>query len=365
MTITINNRTIGPGHPTYVVAEMSANHNHDFARAEEIVRAAKDAGADAVKVQTYTPDTLTIDCDNEHFRIAGTLWEGKTLHELYSEAYTPWDWQPRLKDIANDIGLDFFSTPFDATAVDFLQDIGVPAYKVASFELVDLPLLRCVAATGKPIILSTGMSTQAEIEEAAAVIRATGNNELALLKCTSAYPARPEEMNLRTIPDLADRYGVPVGLSDHTTGTEAAVAAVALGACIVEKHFTLSRSAPGPDAAFSAEPEEFRALVQAIRVVEKARGEARYGPTDLEKSSLVFRRSLFVVDDMSAGDKFTDRNVRSIRPGVGMHTRHLAEVIGRTAARAIPRGTPLSWDLVSRTEPGDRSPVAEDNAKGD
>jgi N-acetylneuraminate synthase len=345
--IEINDRRIGPGYPTYIVAEMSANHNQRFEKAVEIVKAAKEAGADAVKLQTYTPDTMTIDCDKEHFHIGeGTIWEGRNLYDLYEEAYTPWDWQPRLKDIANDLGLDLFSTPFDKTAVDFLEGMDVPVYKIASFENVDLPLLRKMAQTGKPIIMSTGMATLAEIDEAVRTVREVGGEQLALLKCTSAYPAPPEEMNLRTIPHLAEAFGVPTGLSDHTLGIAAPVAAVALGACIVEKHFTLSRDEPGPDSAFSLEPQEFKAMVEAVRTAEKALGQVHYAVGEREASSRVFRRSLFIVEDMEDGEVFTSKNVRSIRPGYGLHTRHLDDVIGRCATQAIERGTPLTWELV-------------------
>ena len=344
--IRINSREIGPGHPTYIIAEMSANHSQDFAQAVKILETARQAGADGVKLQTYTPDTLTIDCNNEYFRIKETLWEGKTLYDLYNEAYMPWEWQPKLKEIADSLGLDLFSTPFDSTAVDFLEDMGVPAYKVASFELIDLPLLRRVAATGKPVILSTGMASLAEIDEAVQGIRQAGGKDLALLKCTSAYPAPIEEANLRTLPHLSQAFDVPVGLSDHTIGLVTPVAAVALGACIVEKHFTLSRSMSGPDSAFSMEPEEFRTMVNAIRETEKALGKISYETTENEKSSRVFRRSLFVVKDMQKGEEFTERNVRSIRPGYGLHTRYLEEVLGRRAAKEVPKGTPLDWSLI-------------------
>lgn len=344
--IEINGRRIGPEHPTYVVAEMSANHNQDFDQAVKIIEAAKEAGADAIKLQTYTPDTMTIDCDNEHFQIKGTLWDGHTLYDLYGEAYTPWDWQPRLKEIANGLGLDLFSTAYDDTAVDFLEDMDVPAYKIASFENVDLPLLRRIAQTGKPIIMSTGMATLAEIDEAVRTIREAGGNQLALLKCTSAYPAPPEEMNLRTIPHLAKAFGVPTGLSDHTLDIAVPVAAVTLGACIVEKHFTLSRDIPGPDSAFSLEPHEFKAMVEAVRTAEKALGTVHYGVSEREAISCVFRRSLFVVKDMKAGEMFTAENVRPIRPGYGLHTRHLEKVMGRHVSQDIKRGTPLTWDLV-------------------
>jgi pseudaminic acid synthase len=345
--ISINGRRIGPGEPAYIIAEMSANHGQDYDEAARILAAAKRAGADAVKLQTYTPNTLTIDCDKEYFRITGTLWEGRTLFDLYGEAYTPWEWQPKLQEIAKALSLDLFSTPFDGTAVDFLEGMQVPAYKIASFELVDLPLLRRVAQTRKPIIMSTGMATLSEIDEAVQTVRGGGGSQLALLKCTSAYPAPPEEMNLQTIPHLQEAFGVPVGLSDHTLGIVAPVAAVALGACIIEKHFTLSRTCPGPDSAFSLEPSEFKSMVDAVRTVEKAVGQVHYRVGEQESRSRVFRRSLFVVKNMKAGDEFSNENVRSIRPGYGMHTRYLGQVLGRRASREISRGTPLTWELIA------------------
>ncbi len=343
----IAGRAVGPGEPVYLVAEMSANHHGKFDEAAEIMKAAKAAGADAVKIQTYTADTITIASDREPFLIGkGTLWEGRNLHDLYEEAHTPWDWQPKLKKIADGLGLGFFSSPFDETAVDFLEKMGAPAYKVASFEVVDLPLLRRVARTGKPVIMSTGMATLEEIQEAVAALREAGAGPLALLKCTSAYPAPPEEMNLATIHHLRETFGVAVGLSDHTLGIAVPLAAVALGACIIEKHFTLSREKPGPDSAFSLEPGEFKALAEAVQTVEKSLGRVNYEPGPREKESRVFRRSLFVVQDVKAGEPFTAANVRSIRPGHGLHTRHLAEVLGATAARDVARGTPLRWDMV-------------------
>jgi len=345
--LSINGRSIGPGQPAYIVAEMSANHGQDYDEAVRILEAAKQAGADAVKLQTYTPNTLTIDCDNEYFRITGTLWEGRTLFDLYSEAYTPWDWQPRLKEVADRLGLDLFSTPFDDTAVDFLEAMQVPAYKIASFENVDLPLLRRIARTGKPIFMSTGMATLAELDEAVRTIRDAGGSQLALLKCTSAYPAPPGEINLRTIPHLQQAFGVPAGLSDHTLGTAVPIAAVALGACIIEKHLTLSRAKPGPDSAFSLEPAEFKAMVEAVRTAEKALGEVSYTLGQEESKSRVFRRSLFVVRDMKAGEVFTTETVRSIRPGYGLPPKYLKDVLGRRAARDIERGTPLAWTLVA------------------
>ncbi len=340
-------RRVGPGERVYVVAEMSANHGGRFERAEEIVRAAARAGADAVKLQTYTADTMTLASGDELFRVgAGTIWEGRTLHDLYAEASTPWEWQPRLKAIADEAGVDLFSTPFDETAVDFLEGVGVPAYKIASFELTDLPLIRRVAATGKPVILSTGMATLEEVDEAVRAAREAGSGGLALLKCTSAYPAPPEEMNLRTIPHLVATFGVPVGLSDHSLGSAAAVAAVALGASIVEKHLTISRAEPGPDSPFSMEPVEFEAMVGDIRVAESALGSVRYEPSEREAASLAFRRSLFVVEDVRAGEALTRENVRAIRPGYGLPPRHLEAVLGRRAKRDIRRGTPLAWDLL-------------------
>ena len=343
--IQIAGRPVGPDHPTYLVAEMSANHGQDFDQAVRILEAAAEAGADAVKLQTYTPDTLTIDHDGEPFQIGeGTLWEGKNLYQLYGEAYTPWDWQPKLKEKADALGVHLFSTPFDATAVDFLEEMDVPAHKIASFEIVDLPLVRRIARTGKPIIMSTGMASLAEIDDAVQAIRSEGNEQFALLKCTSAYPSPPEAMNLRTIPHLSQAFGVPAGLSDHTLGIAVPVGAVALGACIIEKHFTLSRQEPGPDSAFSLEPQEFAAMVDAVRTTEKALGQVRYGVGEREQATRIFRRSLFAVADIAEGEIFTDENVRSIRPGHGLPPKKLDEVLGRRAATPIHRGTPLSED---------------------
>jgi len=343
----ISNCLFGSNTITYIIAELSANHNQDFNQAVQLIKAAKEAGADAIKLQTYTPDTITIDCNNEYFRIGkGTIWEGRTLYDLYKEAYTPWEWQPKLKEVADDLGMDLFSTPFDFTAVDFLEKMNVPAYKIGSFELVDIPLIQYVAKTGKPIIMSTGMATLAEIDEAITAAREAGCKEIALLKCTSAYPADPTEMNLRTMPHMAEAFGVPVGLSDHTLGIAVSVAAVSLGACIVEKHFTMSRAIPGPDSAFSLEPHEFKAMVEAIRVAEKALGHVNYSVTEKEAASRVFRRSLFVVKDMKAGEMFTEENIRSIRPGYGLSTRYIDIVLGKKAKRDIETGTPLSWDMI-------------------
>ena len=346
--IEIGGRRIGPGQPVYIAAEMSANHGQSFEHAVKIVEAAKEAGADAVKLQTYTPDTLTIRCSAPEFRIGGgTLWDGQTLYDLYATAYMPWEWHPKLKAIANGLGLDLFSTPFDASAVEFLEAMDAPVHNIASFEVVDLALIRKVAQTGKPVIMSTGMASLAEIDEAVRAFHEAGGTQLALLKCTSAYPSPPEEMNLRTIPHLAEAFGVPAGLSDHSFGIAVPIAAVALGACIIEKHFTLSRSEPGPDSAFSLEPQEFKAMVEAVRTVEKALGGVNYEITGKEKASRAFRRSLFVVQDMKAGDVFTERNVRSIRPGHGLPPKHIADVVGRKAARDIARGAPFQWDLLA------------------
>lgn len=348
--IKIDSRTIAASHPVYIIAELSANHNQDFDQAVQIIQAAKDAGADAVKLQTYTPDTITLNSDREYFRVgSGTIWDGRNLYQLYAEAYTPWEWQPKLKQIANDLGLDLFSSPFDATAVDFLETMNVPAYKVASFELVDIPLIRKIASTGKPLIISTGMATVEEIEEALQAARKDGASEIALLKCTSAYPALPDDMNLRTIPELARRFRVPVGVSDHSAGIAVPVTAVALGACIVEKHLTLSRQIKGPDSVFSLEPQEFKAMVEAVRVAERSLGAVRFGISADEQKSRVFRRSLFVVENVKQGERFTAQNVRSIRPGHGLHTRHLGDIVGKRAARDIARGTPLSWEIVEKS----------------
>ena len=344
--VEIAGRPVGPGRPVYIVAEMSANHAQRFEEAVRIVEAAHAAGADGVKLQTYRADTITIDSDAEPFRIRGTPWQGETLYRLYERASGPWEWQPRLKVAAATLGLTLFSTPFDETAVDFLETMDVPAYKVASFELVHLPLLRRIARTRRPVILSTGMAAAEEIVEAVRTIRDAGGGPIVLLKCTSEYPAAPEDMNLRTIPHMAAAFSLPVGLSDHTLDTAVPVAAVALGACLIEKHLTLSRAAGGPDSAFSLEPDEFRAMVQAVRTAERALGTVYYGLSPREEQMQVFRPSLFIVRDVRRAEALTPENVRVIRPGQGLHPRHLPEVIGRRAARDLARGTPLAWDMV-------------------
>jgi len=342
-TLHIAGRDIGPGHPPYVVAELSANHGQDLAQAVALVEAAVAAGADAVKLQTYTPDTLTLDCDARPFQIRDTIWAGRTLYDLYREAYTPWEWHSRLRDVAQSCGLALFSSPFDPTAVEHLERMHVPAYKIASFEVVDLPLLRCVGRTGKPVLLSTGMAADEEIDAALATLRAAGSGPIALLKCTSAYPAAADEMNLRAIPRLAERFGVPVGLSDHALDPAVAIAAVALGACVIEKHLTLSRATPGPDAPFSVEPAELRSLVAALRTAHAALGVATPELSPGEIASRRFRRSLFAVRDIRAGELLTVDNVRSIRPADGLPPKDLDAILGRPAASAIPRGTPLEW----------------------
>jgi N-acetylneuraminate synthase len=348
-SIVIGRRRIGPGEPCYVIAEMSANHHGSFERATAIVRAAKEAGADAVKLQTFLPGTMTDSSLDDRFRVpaVGSPWDGRRLYDLYAEAAMPWAWHAPLARLAGELGLDWFSTAYDESAVEFLEQRCVPAYKVASFEVVDVPLLRRIARTGKPVILSTGMATQAEIGEAVGALRRAGNQELGLLKCTSAYPAPAREMNLRTIPDLAATFAAPAGLSDHTLDVAVPVAAVTLGAAIIEKHLTLSRSDTGPDSAFSLEPDEFKAMVQAVRTAEQALGRIQYGPSAAEDLCRQGRRSLFVVDDVRAGEIVSAGHLRSIRPAAGLHPRHLDEVIGRRAARDIARGTPLTWDLLT------------------
>ncbi len=331
----------------FIIAELSANHRQDLELAKDTIHAMKEAGADAVKLQTYTPDTMTIDCDNQYFQIKqGTLWDGKTFYELYKEAYTPWEWHYELKELAENLGLVFFSTPFDKTAVDFLEELGVPIYKIASFEITDIPLIEYVASKGKPIIISTGIATLCDIQEAVEACKRMGNDQIILLKCTSAYPAPLEEINLRTIPNMAETFDCIVGLSDHTLGISVPIAAVALGAKVIEKHFILSRNIETPDKEFSLTPEEFKEMVKAIREVEKALGSVSYELTDNIKRSREFARSLFVVKDIQAGEIFTEENVRSIRPGYGLPPKYLKKVLGKKAKIYIKKGTPLSWNLI-------------------
>lgn len=328
----------------FIVAELSANHNHNFETAVETVKAAKKSGADAIKLQTYTADTLTIDCANDYFKIKGdTLWDNKTLYELYKEAYTPWEWHKELFQLAKEEGLICFSSPFDKTAVDFLEDLDVPVYKIASFEIFDIPLIEYTASKGKPIIISTGIAELADIEEAVKACRRVGNNEIALLKCTSSYPAPIAEANLLTIPHLRDTFNVVPGLSDHTMGFSVAIAAVALGAKIIEKHFILDRNMGGPDSSFSMEPAEFKQMIDSIREVEKALGNINYNLTPKVEKSRVFARSLFIVKDVKAGEAITEENVRSIRPGYGLHPKYYKEIIGKKFRKDFEKGTPLDW----------------------
>ncbi len=344
--IRIGKRYVGEGEKTFVVAEVSANHLQDYGRAEAIIKAAQ-AGADAVKLQTYTPDTITLDCDNDYFQITqGTIWDGTTLHKLYEEAYTPWEWQPRLMEYANGLGLECFSSPFDATAVDFMKEMDMPAYKVASFEINDIPLIRKIAGLGKPVILATGIAYLEDMERALQVCKEEGNEQVVLLKCTSAYPSPYEEMNLKVIPNMAQVFDCITGLSDHSMGTAAAVASVALGAKMVEKHLTLSRADGGPDGAFSMEPDEFKKMVDEIRIVEKALGKVTYELSEKQKRSREDGRSLFVVKNMKEGEIFTEENVRSIRPAFGLHTMYLDEIMGKRARTDISKGTPLDWKLI-------------------
>ncbi|MGE0118508.1 MAG: pseudaminic acid synthase [Dongiaceae bacterium] len=347
--ITIAGRRIGPGHPPYVIAEMSGNHNGDISRAFALLEAAKAAGADAVKLQTYTADTITIDHDGPGFRIEGGLWDGRTLYELYEKAHTPWEWHPRLFAKARELGIALFSSPFDPTAVELLEKLEAPAYKIASFEIVDLPLIRRVAQAGRPIVISTGMANLDEIGEAIAAARGAGCREIAVLHCTSGYPTPPEDSNLRTIADLAASFDVVTGLSDHTRNIAVPVAAVALGASLIEVHLTLRRADGGEDAEFSLEPEELTAMIGGCRTAWTALGKVNYDLEASEKGNKTFRRSLYAVKDIPAGAQLTADNVRSIRPGYGLPPKHLPEILGRRAGRAIARGTPLSWSLL---EPG-------------
>ncbi len=343
----IGSRTISETSPTFIVAEISANHNQDYHRAVEIIHAARDAGADAVKLQTYTADTITIDCDDECFQInEGTIWDGTTLYKLYQEAYTPWEWQPKLMEEANRLGLECFSSPFDFTSVDFLEKIKVPAYKIASYEINDIPLIRKIAKLHKPMIFATGIAYPDDIERALSVCREEGNEDIILLKCVSSYPTPYEAVNLRMIPTLAKTYDCLVGISDHTMGSIVSAGAIPLGAKMVEKHMTLRRTDGGPDSAFSMEPEEFAKMVKEIRILEKALGSSEYVLTDTQKSEHEGSRSLFVVQDIQAGEVLTPENIRSIRPGNGLHTMYYEEVLGKKAKHFLKKGTPLAWELM-------------------
>jgi pseudaminic acid synthase len=329
-----------------IVAELSANHNHSIDTAKETIKKAREAGADAIKLQTYTPDTLTIDCSNDFFAIKDGLWKGKTLYQLYQEAFTPWEWHEELFDTARKEGLICFSTPFDHSAVDFLDKFDPPAYKIASFEIQDIPLIKYVAARKKPVIISTGIAEYEDIQLAIETCHKAGNQQIILLKCTSAYPAPIEEANLLTIPKLIEEFGVIAGLSDHTMGISTAVASVALGARIIEKHFIIDRKLGGPDASFSSEPGEFKDMVDMIREVEKAMGSIDFSLSRGAAKNRIFARSLFIVENIKKGEEFNSRNVRSIRPGFGMHPKHLDEVIGKKANRDLEKGTPMTWEMV-------------------
>lgn len=335
---------------TYIIAEMSANHAGSKERAKEIIHAAKESGADCIKIQTYTPDTLTINCNNSYFNISNGTWKGENLYQLYGKAYTPWEWQAELKEEADKVNLDFFSTPFDTTSVDFLEEIGVEFYKIASFELVDLPLISYVASKGKPMIVSTGMGSLEEIKDAVNVIKKEGNKEYALLKCSSVYPAKVEKMNLKTIVDMKKRFQVPIGLSDHSMGSLAAITAITLGASIIEKHFCIDREIDNPDASFSMDVTEFSQMVRDIRMAEKAIGCVTYEISEEEKNSLVFRRSIFAVEDIAKGDSLTKQNIRIIRPGYGLKPKYYYNILGKTAKEAISKGTPIQFDLLNEKE---------------
>ena len=333
--------------PCFIIAELSANHGHDINIAKETIKAVKECGADAIKLQTYTADTITIDCDNEYFHInQGTLWDGTTLYKLYQEAYTPWEWQKELKEYAESVGLVCFSSPFDKSAVDFLEDLDVPAYKVASFEINDIPLIEYIASKGKPIIMSTGIAILDDIELAVETCKKAGNDNIILLKCTSQYPAKLEDANLNTMVDLKERFGVTVGLSDHTMDIEVPITAVALGAKVIEKHFILDRSIGGPDADFSLDKKEFKAMVDSVRKAEKAMGIVSYDLDEKKMKSKIFGRSLFIVKDVKKGDIITEDNIRSIRPGYGLHTKHYDEVLGKKFNDNLKKGTPLSFDVI-------------------
>lgn len=345
--IRIGNRLIGPNAPAFIIAEMSANHLQDYDRAVRIIHAAKEAGADAIKLQTYTADTLSLDCDSEVFRIkGGTIWDGTTEYKLYQEAYTPWEWQPKLMEEAGKLGLECFSSPFDFTAVDFMKEMQMPAYKIASYEINDIPLIRKIAKLHKPMIFATGIAYLEDIERALSVCREEGNEDVILLKCVSSYPTPYETTNLRTIPTLAAAFDCLMGLSDHTMGSTVPVTSVALGAKVIEKHLTLSRADGGPDGAFSMEPAEFKDMVDQVRIAETALGSPAYTLTPVQIREHAGSRSLFAVKDIREGEMLTPENIRSIRPGGGLHTMYYEEVLGKTARCEIKRGTPLAWGLI-------------------
>tara|TARA_B100001057_G_C22860217_1_gene954214 strand:+ start:287 stop:1363 length:1077 start_codon:yes stop_codon:yes gene_type:complete len=347
----IANREIGPNHPTYIIAELSCNHNQNKNTALKLIEEAHIAGADAIKLQTYTQDTMTIDCSNSYFTdcLKDTLWEGETLYQLYSRAYTPWEWTKELKDYANSLGMHLFSSPFDTTAVDFLENLDIPAYKIASFEIVDHVLIKRIAETGKPVIISSGMASFQELQEAIDLLRNNGCSQICMLKCTSAYPAKLEDANLITMKDMAKNFNVLTGLSDHTLDIEVPITSVLLGGCVIEKHFTLSRKSGSPDDEFSLTPDEFKKMVDSIRKVEKISGKITYGGVDKESSSKKFRKSLFIVEDIKKGEKFTKKNIRPIRPANGIHTKYYDYFLGNVANIDLQRGTPLKMEHIKPT----------------
>ena len=348
MTIKIGQKKIGHNQPVFIIAELSCNHNQDLSLAKETIHAIYESGADAVKLQTYTPDTLTIDSKKKYFRINdNTVWDGMTLYQLYQESYTPWEWHAELQSLAHNLGLEFFTSAFDYTAVDFLETLKVPAYKVASFEIHDLPLIRYIAKQQKPIIISTGIATQQDIQEAVKTCRETGNNQIALLKCTSAYPTPLSEVNLASMPTLGEKFNTLFGLSDHTLGTTIPIAATALGATIIEKHFILDKSLGGNDSTFSLDPVEFKHMVNEVRSVEKAIGNSSFHLTTTTTKTKRFGRSLFAVKTIKKGEKFTSTNIRSIRPGDGLHPKFIHQILGKKASLNISKGTALTWSLVS------------------
>ena len=344
----INNRKIGHEYPTYIIAELSCNHNQDIHLAYKLIDAAKESGADAVKLQTYTADTMTIDCDKPIFTdcLKGTLWEGQTLYQLYSKAYTPWEWHKELKDYSNSKGLDLFSSPFDVSAVDFLEKLDFPCYKIASFEITDHILIKKIAQTGKPVIISSGMASLSELNDAISLLREHGTTQIAMLKCTSAYPAKVEDANLNTIKHMMETFNVVGGLSDHTLGIEVPIASVVLGGRIIEKHFKLTNDSGSEDDAFSLKPDEFKKMVDSVRIVEKTLGTIHYDGVNSESKSKKFRRSLFIVKDVKKGELLTEENVKSIRPSNGLHTRFYKEILGKTARFDLEKGTPLSWEII-------------------
>jgi len=346
----INRNYIGNGCPTYIIAEISANHNQNLGIARQLIKEASKSGANAVKLQTYTPDTITLDCNNEHFQIKKGPWQGQTLHQLYSKAYTPWDWHSELKIMANNLGLDLFTSPFDVSAVDFLETLDMPAYKIASCEITDHILLRRIAETQKPVIISSGMATKDELKTAITILRNYGTPHICMLKCTSAYPAKPEDANLATLTDMIKNFRVDcIGISDHTLGITVPITSVVLGAKVIEKHFTLSRNSGSPDDAFSLTPNEFKEMVDSVRIAEKCIGTIKYGGVKNENNTRKFRRSLFVVKDMKKGDTFTEENIKSIRPGNGLHTKYYWGVLGKKCIKNIKKGTPLNWEFITES----------------